>query len=518
MKLKNLKIKMKLLLSFGLIISFLIMISLLSLINTEMIKTTINNNNQLNELMEMTKQKEIDHLSWANKILSGINKGRLTRSDIETDYKKCAFGKWYYSDERNKAVLLAPSIKDAIINIENPHKKLHESAEKIINAIENNKSAAVHEIFMNETEESLVKVRTELAKINDLVKSQSESSAVLIFRYIHQVQIITLALSVAALFIAVILSLLVSGGLTRSVAPILNFAKKLAEGDFTDRIKADHNDEMGQIAHSLDKSADELERLILEIVTTSQNLAMTVQEIAGGNENLSQRTSEQAASLEEIASTIEETTATIRQNADNTLEVSRLTEVTFSYGEESHKISNDTIKAINDVDQSSNKISDIITVINEISFQTNLLALNAAVEAARAGEAGRGFAVVAGEVRNLAQRAASSSREIGDLINDSSDKVGKGTMLVKKGADGLTEILENMKKTGDLIKEITAASEEQKQSMEQISTAIMDLDSMTQQNAALVEETASASEEMATRAQELLAMVKRFKINAENVS
>jgi len=170
------------------------------------------------------------------------------------------------------------------------------------------------------------------------------------------------------------------------------------------------------------------------------------------------------------------------------------------------------VDAITEINSSSKKISEIIGVINEIAFQTNLLALNAAVEAARAGEQGRGFAVVAGEVRNLAQRSASASREISDLIKDSIEKVSHGTDMVNRSGATLSEIVEAAKSTANIISEIAAASEEQKRGVDQINIAVSELDTMTQQNAALVEETASASEEMASQAQELQTMMERFKI------
>jgi methyl-accepting chemotaxis protein len=184
-------------------------------------------------------------------------------------------------------------------------------------------------------------------------------------------------------------------------------------------------------------------------------------------------------------------------------------------GSEGLEIGEETIGSINDINQSSKKIADIISVINEIAFQTNLLALNAAVEAARAGDQGRGFAVVAGEVRNLAQRAASSAKEIDGLIKDSVEKVGKGTDLVQRSVESLKKLMESAEKTGELIAEIATASEEQNRGIEQINIAVSELDNMTQQNSALVEETASASEEMSGQAQELLNMMDRFKIRKE---
>jgi methyl-accepting chemotaxis protein len=308
-----------------------------------------------------------------------------------------------------------------------------------------------------------------------------------------------------------------SGGkLNAIISRIQEFAGKLADGDFTDRVKMDAMGEIGMLGilgEALNKSADNLEKLVSEIIVASQNLSQAVQEIARGNENLSQRTSEQASALEEIASTIEETTASSRQNAENAMEANRAAEESSRMGGEGIKVTAETITSINDINLSSKKIGEIISVINEIAFQTNLLALNAAVEAARAGEQGRGFAVVAGEVRNLAQRAGSSAKEIGNLIKDSLDKIDGGTTLVQKSSEALNEIVNSSKKVGRLISEIASASEEQKRGIDQVNIAVTELDNMTQQNAALVEETASASEEMSNQAGELMNMMLRFRIN-----
>jgi len=248
----------------------------------------------------------------------------------------------------------------------------------------------------------------------------------------------------------------------------------------------------------------------------AENLTSAVDQISKGNMNLSQRTTEQASALEEIAATIEENTATVDRNAENSKDAQALT----NEGAQKSAIGSDqaviAIQSINEINDSSKKISEIITVINEIAFQTNLLALNAAVEAARAGDQGKGFAVVAGEVRNLAQRSGGAAKEIELLIKESVEKVEKGTQVVVQSGEFLKEIANAAKTTAHIISEIAAASDEQRQGMDQINRAIVELDSATQQNAALVEETASASEEMANQAQEMLALMSRFTIRNKN--
>lgn len=336
------------------------------------------------------------------------------------------------------------------------------------------------------------------------MKEQAEDS--------RQAIMISIILLVASVVLGVVITIVLSRAVSGPARKSLEFAEKLAAGDFTVRIDLDQKDELGQLVKALNSAAEDLERLISEILVASQNLSQAVDQISGGNQNLSQRTSEQASSLEEIASTIEEAVAAIRQNADNSDQANRLSGETMKMAEEGNRVVMEAVASINEINKSSKKIEEIISVINEIAFQTNLLALNAAVEAARAGEQGRGFAVVAGEVRNLAQRSGNAAKEIGALIKDSMDKIEMGTDLSNRSGDALREIVGSMKNVARLISEIAAASQEQKQGLDQINIAVSEMDSMTQQNAALVEETASASEEMAGQAREMQSMVERFKI------
>ena len=323
---------------------------------------------------------------------------------------------------------------------------------------------------------------------------------------------VILIILLTSLGIGAIITIMLSKSVSIPVNKGLAFAKLISEGNFLERIDLDQNDELGQLGKALNTSADNLEKLISEIILASQNLVRAVEEIASGNENLSQRTSEQASSLEEIAATVEETNASTKQNAGNATEANTLAEKSSQLAIDGGHIVENAVLSIGEINNSSKKISEIITMINEISFQTNLLALNAAVEAARAGEQGRGFAVVAGEVRNLSQRSAGAAKEIGDLIKDSIGKIEEGTVLVNKSGDALKNIILSAKQVKDIISEIAASSDEQSKGIEQINTAVTEMDTMTQQNAALVEQTAAASEEMSNQAQELLSMVQQFKI------
>lgn len=289
----------------------------------------------------------------------------------------------------------------------------------------------------------------------------------------------------------------------------------LAEGDLNQSVDAKYQGEFAELAESINSSIENLYKMVQEIRGACTSISSAASEIAQGNTDLSQRTEEQASSLEETASSMEEMTGTVKQNADNARQANQLASAAREQAERGGDVVHRAVGAMSEINTSSKKIADIIGVIDEIAFQTNLLALNAAVEAARAGEQGRGFAVVAGEVRNLAQRSAGAAKEIKSLIKDSVEKVDEGSKLVDESGATLEEIVTAVKKVSDIIAEIAAAGQEQSSGIDQVNKAVMQMDEMTQQNAALVEEAASASESMEDQAKTLQELIAFFDIGEE---
>lgn len=288
---------------------------------------------------------------------------------------------------------------------------------------------------------------------------------------------------------------------------------ELAANNLTKTMTGTYQGEFEQMKFSLNNALQNLTTTVTTVRAVVAAVAAGSEQITKGSDDLAQRTAEQAAALEETSASMEEMTSTVKQNADNANQGYQLALAARDMADKGGSITAKAVAAMGEINKSSKKIADIITVIDEIAFQTNLLALNAAVEAARAGEHGRGFAVVAAEVRNLAQRSATAAKEIKGLINESNQRVTDGCELVNQSRKTLEEIVGSVKRVTDIIAEITAASQEQAGGIDQVNKAIMQLDETTQQNAALVEETSSAAQSMKEQAVELQRLVEAFKIN-----
>ncbi|AZZ95396.1 methyl-accepting chemotaxis protein [Hahella sp. KA22] len=286
----------------------------------------------------------------------------------------------------------------------------------------------------------------------------------------------------------------------------------LSEGDLQGRMREDYEGQYASLAEAVNGSMVRLDNIISQLNQSSESVRASNQEISTGNNQLSERTEKQSSSLEETASSIEELSSNVRNTADNARQADQLANFARSAAAKGGEVTQRTVSSMGEINEASRKIAEIIGVIDDIAFQTNLLALNASVEAARAGDQGRGFAVVATEVRNLAQRSATSAREIKDLIEDSVKKVQTGSHLVDESGKNLDEIILHVKKVSDLISDIASATEEQSSGIEQVNRAVMELDEITQQNAALAEETASSAESSLESVQQMVQLMSFFKV------
>jgi methyl-accepting chemotaxis protein len=326
----------------------------------------------------------------------------------------------------------------------------------------------------------------------------------------------TTSFTLAAIVLLVGGSALVGWLLARQIVGTLGYmvarAEQAATGDLTARVGLCSTDELGQMGQALDGMLVRFAGSMAAVQKAALHTASAAQQLSAASQQISSGAQAQAASLEETAASLEEITGTVKQNADNAKQANQLAAAARGVAEKGGHVVNDAVGSMTEISQSSRRIAEIITTIDEIAFQTNLLALNAAVEAARAGEQGRGFAVVASEVRNLAQRSATAAKEIKTLIQDSVQKVGAGSELVHRSGGTLTEIVTSVKRVTDIIGEIAAASQEQTTGIEQVNRAVAQMDEVTQANAAQTEELSSTAQSLAAEARRLQALVAEFKV------
>jgi len=323
-------------------------------------------------------------------------------------------------------------------------------------------------------------------------------------------------LGVAMVFvIAGVLYLMVRRMVLAPLGRAIADATSIAQGDLSVELQVASQDEIGQLMESMNKIGSGLSSVVQAVRNSSENVALSSAEIAQGNQDLSARTESQASALEQTAASMEELSATVKQNADNARQANQLALSASTTAVQGGEVVAQVVDTMKHINESSRKISDIISVIDGIAFQTNILALNAAVEAARAGEQGRGFAVVASEVRTLAVRSADAAKEIKTLINASVERVEQGSLQVDKAGATMTEVVSSIRRVTDIMGEITAASNEQALGVAQVSEAVMQMDQTTQQNAALVEEMAASASGLKAQAHELVQTVAVFTIGGE---
>ncbi|WP_035346314.1 MULTISPECIES: methyl-accepting chemotaxis protein [Dickeya] len=328
----------------------------------------------------------------------------------------------------------------------------------------------------------------------------------------HDIRLVLLAILAAGVVLSGWIALAITRSVTQPIQQALMMADRVSQGDLTLHIATDRKDEAGQLLHALDNMNASLHQIVGQVRDGAQAISSAASQIAAGNQDLSSRTEEQASSLEQTAASMEELVSTIKNTADNTHQATAIANQASSAAQRSGEVMLSVTHKMRGIRGASQRMAEIISVIDGIAFQTNILALNAAVEAARAGEQGRGFAVVAGEVRSLAQRSATAAKEIKELIDDSVDKIQEGMALVDNAESTMSSLTSHVNDVHSIINEIAQASHEQSDGMSQINIAVGQIDTTTQQNAALVEQAASAALSLQSQASLLAEAVSAFRL------
>ncbi len=482
---KDLKLGKKILIGIGSMLAMLLLVAVWAMFGISGIVKGGQEVAAGNKLRSELLQREVDHLNWAQKLGSFVHADKAGQLDIQLDHTKCGFGKWYYGSGRKEAEALLGDLKAPLDAIEEPHKKLHESAIRIKELRSEGKQAEASAYYDSETLTQLDKVQTILKSMVGLSKDHVLSEDVMLNRAEH-----TRSMVMIFAIVAVVAGFILGIGITRSITKPIEqgvlFAHSVASGDLTKQLDIDREDEVGRLADALNAMVSKLQTVVNGVKISAENVSLGSMQLSEGAQQMSQGTTEQAASTEEASASVEEMNATIRQNADNASHTEQLAVRSAADAQKSGDAVAETVRAMK-------RIAEKISIIEEIARQTNLLALNAAIEAARAGDHGKGFAVVASEVRKLAERSQSAAAEINELSMTSVD-------VAEKAGQMLTKLVPDIQKTAELVQEITAASQEQSSGAEQINGALQQLNQVVQRNAGVTEEIASTAQELASQA------------------
>ncbi len=453
------------------------------------------------------RRQEADHTMSADAAEMSVIEQRMADGKAALAHKEKAYEPLISSSAEQAAYDEYKKHRDAYLSIQAKLLDLSRSGDR---NIEQAKA-----LFRGDSRTAFNAMAAELGKLVDINDQGSSQAAIAAHRTYESARLWVLALlavsAVSSFGLAVVIVRSVTSEIGGEPADAAALARRVAEGDLSVSIALRPGDDTSLLA-ALKRMQDGLTSIVTGVRANAQALASASAQIAQGDQELSSRTEQEASALEETAAAMEQLAATVKQNADNAVQGNRLALDASKVASQGGTVVNQVVETMRDINTSSQKIAEIIGVIDGIAFQTNILALNAAVEAARAGEQGRGFAVVAGDVRALAQRSAGAAHEIKALINSSVERVGQGAELADRAGATMRDVVSSIQRVTHIMGEISTASSEQSNGVAQVGEAVSQMDKTTQQNAALVEEIAAAAESLTKQAQQLVHTVAVFKV------
>lgn len=481
------------------------------------------------------REKKTDHLAWAHKVKDVFVDTTLQKIDVEMDHTQCGLGQWLYSPEVEELRSADPTFASAVAGLGKPHRELHDGARHIAQLLAENKREEARAFYMsvtkplayntldkvhrviawhdnqtagmqranaiyaNETKPNLTEVQRLLREVNTTVLENVMTDAQMLSKA-AQTRTAVIVISFIAVLLGILFAFIIARGILGPLQKGVLFAQTVADGDLTQRLDVDQQDEIGMLAAALNGMVGKLLMVMQGIGQAAGQVASASEELSASSQNLAQGSTEQTASISEAMANVDMLVESIRDSAKNAVETDGVSSKAALEADRGGQAVIETVDAMK-------RIASQIGIIDDIADQTNLLALNAAIEAARAGEMGRGFAVVAVEVRKLAERSQASSQEISELADNSVKKAEGAGQLIQNVVPGI-------KNASELVQQINFQCTEQTESADQLRDAIHQFETVTESNAAVAEESASASEELAAQAQAMQEMVGQFRLTS----